>query len=143
MNRRIFLGTLALAGVLFQPNHAARAAEQQKRPKASPEVWSRTELYFGAQKPDNTEVSDFDFQQFVDNSITPRFPDGLTLLTGRGQFRNSQGQLVRETSRVLVLLYPPQLREANKNIQDIREEYKSAFSQESVLRVDSFSLVSF
>jgi hypothetical protein len=42
-----------------------------------------------------------------------------------------------------VLLYPIQSEDANKKIQDIRDAYKTAFQQESVLRVDSFSMVSF
>jgi hypothetical protein len=35
------------------------------------------------------------------------------------------------------------MQEANKRIQEIRERYKTAFSQESVLRVDSYSFISF
>ncbi|MGH9631172.1 MAG: DUF3574 domain-containing protein [Bryobacteraceae bacterium] len=113
------------------------------RPTAAPEVWSRTELYFGTNKPDNQQVTEVEFSAFVDTEVTQRFPDGLTLLTAYGQFRNSRGELIREKSYLLILLYPPQMQDVNKRIQEIRDLYKYAFSQELVLRVDSFSFVSF
>jgi hypothetical protein len=82
-------------------------------------------------------VSPEEFQSFLDVVVTPCFPDGLTMLTGKGQFRESDGQIVQETSFVLVLLYPREARqESNLKIEAIRTLYKSHFLQESVLRVD-------
>ena len=75
--------------------------------------------------------------------MTRRFPDGLTLLTGYGQFKNSAGTIIREKSFVLILFYPAQTIDANKKIQEIREAYKVANSQESVLRADNYSIISF
>lgn len=119
------------------------AAEAIKRPQAAAEVWARTELYFGTNRINNEPVTEADFRSFVDSQVTPRFPDGLTLLSGYGQFRTSAGALIREKSHVLILFYPPQMQDANAKIQQVREAYKTAFTQESVLRVDSFSFVSF
>ena len=139
MNRRLFF--ILLAGpTLFV---SSLPAADQRPTAASAEVWARTELYFGTNKPDNTEVTDTQFQDFIDHEVTPRFPDGLTLLTGNGQFRNSAGVLIREKSHVLIFFYPVQTQDANKKIQDIRGAYKRYFAQESVLRVDSLSLISF
>ena len=139
-NRRRFLGIAALFVALLPQ---ASAEEAIKRPTAAAEVWVRTELFFGTNKPTGGPVTDLQFLIFVDTQVTKRFPDGLTLLSGYGQFRNSNGELIREKSHVLILLYPPQMTDANKKIQEIREAYKLAFGQESVLRVDSFSSVSF
>lgn len=44
---------------------------------------------------------------------------------------------------MLILLYPLDDKEANSEIEQIREAYKDAFQQESVLRVDDYSRVSF
>lgn len=107
------------------------------------EVWSRTELYFGSEKPDGSEVTQREFRKFVDEQVTPYFPDGLTVLTGYGQFRNAAGVIVKEQARVLILFYPLKTKNANKNIQTIRDAYKCYFQQESVLRVDSLALISF
>jgi len=97
----------------------------------------RTELFFGSERPDLPEVSVAEFKEFLDVAVTPCFPDGLTLLTGKGQFRESDGQIVQETSFVLVLLYPRAAREeSDVRIEALRTLYKDHFLQQSVLRVD-------
>src|SRR4029453_5607079 len=70
------------------------------------EPFIRTELFFGSSKPDGTVVTEQQFARFLDLEITPRFPDGLTLLTGLGQFKGSSGAIERERSMLLILLYP-------------------------------------
>jgi hypothetical protein len=111
---------------------------------ATPETtWNRTELYFGSGKPDGSSVTDKEFAAFVDQEITPRFPDGLTLLTGYGQYKGQSGRIVKEKSFVLVLLTEKTAKEANAKIEAIRKLYKGAFKQESVLRVDESTRVSF
>jgi hypothetical protein len=113
------------------------------RPTTRPAVWNRTELYFGTGRPDGSVVSDEEFMQFVDEQVTPRFPDGLTLLAGYGQFKNSAGVIEKEKSLVLILFYPPQMGDASKLIEEIRETYKAMFQQESVLRADGRNFISF
>lgn len=81
--------------------------------------------------------------QFVDREVTPRFPEGLTLLSGYGQFLDSQGVIEKERSTVLIILYPLTSADASKKLDEIREVYKRDYRQESVLRVDSWSNVSF
>lgn len=104
--------------------------------------FTRTELFFGLSKPDRSEVSSAEFQQFVDRVVTPLFPDGLTITATKGQYRNSQGKLVTERSQLLTLLYPMNA-ESNQKVNQIREAYKQAFQQESVLRAEGRSCVSF
>jgi Protein of unknown function (DUF3574) len=100
-------------------------------------LFSRTELFFGSLKPDGSVVSEEAFLGFLSTEITPRFPSGLTLLTGLGQFLTAQGIIIQETSRLLILLYPVQeRRDNNEKIEQIREKYKQTFHQESVLRAD-------
>lgn len=99
-------------------------------------AFARTELYFGTASPDGV-VTEAEFHQFVDRYVTPRFPDGLTLLKGDGQFRGADGEVVKEQSFVLILLYPYETFDtATKRIDRIRTLYKEQFDQESVLRVD-------
>jgi hypothetical protein len=89
-------------------------------------------------KPDGSEVTTEEFQQFVDEKVvTPRFSDGLTLLMGLGQFRGSSGVIVQERSMLLILLYPVETRQdSSMKIEQIREAYKQLSQQESVLRAD-------
>ncbi len=98
--------------------------------------FARTELFFGTAKPGGV-VTDEEFFAFLDQEITPRFPDGLTLLKGDGQFRGESGVIVKEDSFVLILLYPLEdFRDSNRKINTIRRLYRMQFQQESVLRVD-------
>jgi hypothetical protein len=97
----------------------------------------RTELYFGTDKPDGGKVTDEDWNKFLETEVTPRFPDGFTVLEGYGQYTDDSGKIVRETSKVLVLFYPKKMRETvNPRIEELRANYKKQFNQESVLRLD-------
>ena len=101
------------------------------------ESFIRTELFFGRNKPDGTEVSQEEFADFLSVTITPEFPDGLTVLDGIGQFRDSNSNIIQEKSKVLILLYPSNTRrQSSRKIELIREAYKQRFQQQSVLRVD-------
>ena len=118
------------------------AAEPNRQRPAAVELWARTELYFGTSRPGG-EVSEEEFTRSLDSVVTPLFPDGLTLLTGYGQFLGSNNVLIKERSKVLILFYPMRTPEAHRSIQEIRQRYKDIFHQESVLRVDSVTLLSF
>jgi Protein of unknown function (DUF3574) len=102
------------------------------------EPWEQAELYFGTTQDNGTPYSESDFDAFLDNEITPRFPDGLTLLTGLGQWRNSEGVISQERSMLLIILYPPDPSgETSAKFEEIRDLYEQQFHQESVLRADS------
>ena len=132
--------------VYLNANHnfaSSNARIGAQEPPIFGEIWARTELFFGTSRPDGTVVTDDKFKRFLDSQVTPRFPDGLTLLTGSGQFKNSSGVIIQEKSKLLILLYPLTDTDASNRIEAIREIYKQMFQQESVLRVDSRAGVSF
>jgi len=78
---------------LLPPAFGVQSGEKRS---ANAEVWVRTELYFGTSKAGG-EVTDAEFAGFVDAEVTRLFPDGLTLLTGYGQFKDSNGVLIRRS----------------------------------------------
>lgn len=94
--------------------------------------WVQTELFFGASRPDGGTVSEKEWKRFLDTEITPRFPDGLTVLDASGQWRTRAGKPVSEHSRLLLLIHRP-APEDRARIEAIRERYKRRFHQESVL----------
>jgi hypothetical protein len=110
--------------------------------KRSAQAFARTDLFFGRARPGGV-VTETQFQAFVDAEVAPRFPDGLTLLAGLGQFRDSAGATVVEGANVLILLYPLRDAHADRKIDAIRIEYRQRFEQQSVLRADSVACVSF
>ena len=94
------------------------------------EAWVRSELYFAVPDEDGWE-------RFLDEEVTPRFPDGLTVLESFGQYRNLAGTILEEDGVVLIIFYPLEFAaDASANLEEIRTEYKKQFDQESVLRVD-------
>lgn len=136
--------TLALAAAL-PGAAAARPAEAHSalcRGATNAEAFLRTELFFGLSRPGGV-VSEEEFKAFVDTQVTPRFPDGLTLLAGVGQFRDASGTILVEGAKLLILLVPRRDRDADARIEQIRREYRRAFQQQSVLRADAVSCVSF
>jgi len=103
--------------------------KQGSSPAFVGEWFVRTELFFGSLKPNKTHVTDAEFQAFLQDVITPRFPEGLTLLTGRGQFLDASDEIMQERSRVLILLYPVAVwQEKSEKIEEIREAYKRGSS---------------
>jgi hypothetical protein len=101
------------------------------------EPWVRTELFFGTARPDGTMVSDAEWEQFLDTEITPRFPEGLTVLSGAGQWQEDDDSIVEERSKIVILLYPrAAIEESHTEIEEIRAAYEREFQQESVLRAD-------
>jgi hypothetical protein len=142
----ICASTIAL-DALERPDtaHVRQPAQVQERCRnvQGAQPFARTELFFGRAKPDGSMITDDEFSTFVDEIITPRFPDGWTALSGAGQFRGASGMIQREGSVFVILLYPAGDRSSSERIEEIRNGYRDAFAQDSVLRVDAESCVDF
>lgn len=102
---------------------------------ATGDKYYRTELYCGRSKPGGGMVSDEEWERFLSDEVTPRFPDGFTVLKATGQYREKSGKIISEPSNVLVFLYMSK-DESRLKIEEIRAAYVKQFSQESVLRLD-------
>lgn len=110
--------------------------------QAPGEVLTEVELYFGLSKPGGGAVSETEWQNFVDREITPRFKDGLTVLSAYGQYQGSSRRLVKENVRVVVLIYR-NIPQKEMDIKAIINAYKQGFQQESVLRTTSLVKAAF
>jgi hypothetical protein len=95
------------------------------------------ELYFGRTIPGGGVVSEADWQRFIDEEVTPRFPDGLTVQDASGQWKSlSDGALVHEASKRLFVLISGSPLEAAK-LEAIRIAYRTRFRQEAVLLIEA------
>jgi hypothetical protein len=92
---------------------------------------TRHELLFGLSRPDGRQISGPEFEQFLSEVVTPLFGDGLTVVDGSGQYRTAAGDLIRESSKVVVLIYPD-VTETRERIGRVIAQYRSRFQQESV-----------
>ena len=100
------------------------------------------ELYMGRSGQSGEIVDDAAWDTFLGDTVTPRFPNGLTVLDAQGRWRDSEGAVGKERSTILVILAPPG-DEGLRLINEISDEYKVRFNQESVLEVASATCVSF
>ncbi|MFF5443919.1 DUF3574 domain-containing protein [Streptomyces sp. NPDC012888] len=122
---------------------AAPAAAQPTAGRGSPYV--STHLYFGTGRHDGLPpITDEQFMKFVADVVTPRFPSGLTLQEGRGQWRDKEGDINRERSYELTVLYPAaEFRRRDTDIEFIRRLYRETYGLESVGRADVRAQASF
>jgi len=98
-------------------------------------------LYFGGAYSGGVVTAE-QWQQFVDSVVTPRFPEGLTVLQAAGQYRTNAGVIQHEPSWVLQLIHADG-EQSEVAIREIRTAYRKQFDQESVLRVRTKGCVSF
>src|ERR1041385_628560 len=90
------------------------------------------ELMFGRKIGDRVAVTEAQWASFVDREITPRFPDGLTVIDARGQWRDSEkNSIVREPSKLVQIVLPGKAEDETR-LNEIAGAYKKAFHQQSV-----------
>ncbi len=131
--------SLALAAAL---GGCAPHAADQAQSCAAQNRMTQTTLYFGLNRPSGPVITGEEWQRFVDNDVTPRFRDGLTVFDARGQWLGNDGKVAREPSKALMLIHSNDSA-SEKGIEALRGIYKSRFAQESVMRVDERVCVQF
>lgn len=103
------------------------------------ENWVRSELYCGL-APLEAEglglaAAEGTWRNFLDEEVTPRFPDGLSVFDAYGQWReNTDSPIARMRSKVLVIVYPDSAARRS-GINAICEAYKKRTGEKSVLVV--------
>lgn len=86
-------------------------------------------LFCGRSIPGGGEVTDAELETFVDEVVTPRFPEGFTMWTATGNWAGEE-----EKTLVLEFLHPYG-RRFDDRVREIADEYRRRFRQESVMRV--------
>jgi hypothetical protein len=145
---RAVLATVGLLLAVAAPTAYATLDDTDTPAAAEPkrgEPYIETQLFFGTARPDGgPAVTDRQFMAFVDKEVTPDFPAGLTVQSGRGQWRDASGTIEKERSYELILLYPrAEAQDSDRKIEEIRRAYEKTFGQESVGRVDDEARVDF
>ncbi|MDP1749971.1 MAG: DUF3574 domain-containing protein [Reyranella sp.] len=92
-------------------------------------------LYFGRDIEAGGEVSEAQWAEFMAAEVTPRFPDGLSVLNVVGQSRNSKNQTLRERTKLLiVVVFDAPAHQAR--VDAIVQSYKKRFGQDGVFRTE-------
>lgn len=118
----------ALIVLVIAPSLAiARVCPAGSEPRIS------AELYFGRNIGESLGVTEETWAKFVDEDVTPRFPDGLSVFEIKGQWRDTgSGRIVRETGKVLKLVFTGDA-PGKAKVAEIVEIYKKRHQQQSVL----------
>ncbi len=107
------------------------------------DLWVEYQLFMGRSGPDGDIVDDAEWDAFLADAVTPRFPDGLTILDGNGQWREADGQIQREESKILIILTPIDDEQSRDLIEQVVNEYRTHFEQESALKTVDKTCVAF
>lgn len=135
MSTRIFKTVLFVGLLLIVPGCATFHSTQAHVPtSASFQTLISDRLYFGRSIPGGGEVSDSNWDEFLSEIVTPRFPNGLSVWQAQGQWRGKDSIIQREKSFILDLLHPDDVA-SELSVQEIMTYYKVQFKQEAVLRV--------
>jgi hypothetical protein len=112
---------LGVAGCVSAPKPQACPAGQAQLQTA--------QLFLGAKRP--AAPKDGDLRRFVDQEVTPRFPDGVTVVDGGGQWKGSENRMIREASKVVLVVLPAS--GGGAKVEAVRTAYRSRFKQEPVV----------
>jgi hypothetical protein len=150
--RRILPLALALATWLGISHYAASLQSTptamlhgDKAHPAKTAGWVDTQLYFGLGPAGDPAkgVSEAGWREFLDQEVTPRFPDGLSVMDVYGQWQGKhQTTPERIRSKMLVIDYP-RTAENEAKIEAIRIAWKKKTGDQSVLKVTQPADVSF
>lgn len=99
----------------------------------------RYELFFGLDHADGRSVSADEWAEFLADTITPRFPAGLSVLDVKGQWQRPDGIIERENTKLVILVKPPPMTDGMVLIDEISREYQRRFNQDPVFRAVSQS----
>lgn len=78
-------------------------------------------------------VGEDEWARFVDEVVTPKFPDGLTVIDAYGQWWNPPaGRIEREPAKMLLIVLVDEKAQAPK-LGEVAAAYKRRFSQQSVV----------
>lgn len=134
---RVVVAAFALAALL------GCASEPQPACGDGFEEFAEYSLFFGRGDSTGAEVvSEEAWTEFLADTVTPRFPDGLTVTDGRGQWQIESGAVQEERTKILYILTGRGDGELLL-LDEISEEYKRRFEQESVLMTSDTACVAF
>jgi hypothetical protein len=126
-------GAVMLCGLIATSLCGSAPAGAQSVACAAPQQpMQQIELMFGRNIGNRVGVGEAAWSRFLAREITPRFPDGLTVLNAIGQWQSrDRGRLMREPSKLVVIVTADDT-PARDKIAAIIAAYKQRFRQRSV-----------
>jgi Protein of unknown function (DUF3574) len=121
-----YVAACSLAAISVFASTPTVACDAPQRPM------QQIELMFGRNVGGHLHVSEAAWSRFLVQEITPRFPDGLTVLDAAGHWRDPiGGRVVREPSKMVIIVTAEDTLVRDR-IAAIVAAYKERFRQRSV-----------
>jgi hypothetical protein len=135
MRKLALLAALGLLSACTQTGAPAQPPQVAASCTAPLKPALEVNLYFGREKPGGM-VSEAEWAAFLAQEVTPRFPDGLSVINVAGQSRaTASSSIGRERTKLLiVVVFDPPAHRAK--VQAIVEAYNTRFSQIAVFQVE-------
>jgi hypothetical protein len=90
------------------------------------------ELFFARGIKGREPLTDAEWAEFAEQTITPNFPDGFTAFDGEGQWRNPRtGQIVGNRTKIL-LVAAKREPDLAPRLTAVMDAYKARFHHQSV-----------
>ena len=133
----------AVAAIILALAWSGVASAQSDECQAGLKRQEVAQLLFGRKIGDRLGVSETQWERFVDSEISPRFPDGLSVLDAKGEWRDSaRNTIVHEPSKLVEIVLPGKPDDVDA-LNQIAQAYKTRFRQQSVGIVVRTACVSF
>jgi hypothetical protein len=132
-SRKVLLVTLVGALALLV---ACAGCGSKSTAKSAQPSWVRSEIYCGLDRLAGGTVTQAEFADFLNQVVTPAFPAGLTVLDAYGQMQKSDKAIVKQTTKVLLVVH--QKTKANSDaIQKVISSYRSIYGNPQVMYLQS------
>jgi len=119
------VAALLLAGCASQPRElASNCPAASQKPTA--------ELLFGRGSNSVPTVSEAEFRRFLNREVSPRFPDGLTVVNARGSWTPQASSTIGDRPKLVMIVLRGGADDQAK-LEAIRTAYQAQYHQESVL----------
>ena len=122
------------SAVVFLMALAGAAGAAQECPKGMEPV-TEFRLFFGLSDKDGKIVTEDQWRRFLADNVTPRFPGGLTVFDGAGQWLPPSGKLQREPVKVVLIAASEDPAQSIKRVHEISAEYAKRFNQYAVFLI--------
>ena len=90
------------------------------------------DFYFGRDIASRAAVTDAEWEEFAAREITPRFPDGFTVLDAQGQWRNPESGTVKREASKLVRVIAPGGGNLSARVEAVSLAYRQRFHQDAI-----------
>ena len=118
-------------------------AQTEPCPLAGQKPMIIVQLFFGLSVPHRGPVTAKEWSSFLQQTVTPRFPDGFTVYDAYGQSWNPVTRSVGREKTKILLIAIVDTAPARAKIAEVADEYRGTFHQRSVGIVTSPSCGAF